>query len=390
MTRRRITSRVLGGVGAVALLGALTLHVLGERSQDTHLRSTEPKRPEPTGIGWGTPGPEVLLTKHGGPFSLNGTTVTFPSASGRHGEVEDQVERVDARTGARVLAATTSFPRGFINWAVSNGPWTVYTDQSQEQGEGGRADVLWRVIATNTRTHENRVLASNRDKPDPFVPRPFSTGGYVYWSSAEPDRSARETLWKPQWPRPRPLLEHESFVPGSETIDGDWLYFLAGPSRSTSGNDTGTDCWRIRLDGTDREPVTRSGLALSCMPHGDLLLWDDHVDPSVVPFESPEYSDNPYALWVATLGTAPFKLHEGHYYWSGPLIGHDFLAWSPADGLGPRIMSLSHPSLTKALPGRLATNPILVEGGNVVVLTWGKRYQTYARWYDAAQIRLLP
>lgn len=369
------TAAVAGGLA----LGAAARVVVNTTHEADGRQSTS----APARIALGKAGRTIPLGEDNPPYSLDGSVVTFPSSS--PGRYLDQVEQVDVESGSRSVVARTAFPRGFINWAVGTGEWVVYADQSRRQSDGAPR-VLWRVLAQHTATGERRVLASNGDTPDPFVPRVFSAQGYVYWSSAEPDRTARETLWRPAWPAPRPLLEREMFVPASETIADGWLYYQDDPAHPHP-DPLAADCWRIPLSGGKPEPVTDSAFVMSCHPQGDRLAWTEHIDPATEEPPAGGVVDDPYELWTREVGGKPTLLHRGYFGWGGPVVAGDFTIWSDWSG-HTKITSLRRPDISTTVADDAPRELALVDGDRIVILTT-KGGTDYAQVYDLDQVRVV-
>jgi hypothetical protein len=266
---------------------------------------------------------------------------------------EASVMSLDVRTGDLTRVAHSEFDHGFINWAGVSGSWTVFVDQSHVQGNGGM-DVLWRVVAVNPELHQRRVLLSNGEVPDPWVPWLGSRDDYVYWSSAESDaeRTAREWLWRHDWSRPRALLRHMRLTPGSESIGGDSLVYLGAAAARTPGRHVGGDCWRVPLAGGSPEALTHTGRASGCAADATWLVWNTLIDPSTRPAPKEGFIDNPYELWAERIDERkPMLVHRGYTAGGWPLVQDGFaISW---DRTGHRVIhDLRDPRSRIRLPSR--------------------------------------
>lgn len=298
------------------------------------------------------------------PLSLDSDLITFPTAS-PDSALEDSVAVLDLATATSSVVARTGFSHGFINWAVSVADWTVFVDQSEQQSDA-EPYVRWRVRAVNRLTRETRTLKSNGNKPDPFVPRVYARDGYVFWSSAEPDRSARESFWRPEWRAPRTVQGLSDFSPTSETIDDGWMYYV-GPSQINTDDPRASDCWRVRLDGTGAESLTDSGFVMSCSADGDRLVWATHIDPATPDPPDDGISDDPYELWTRTGDAEPRLVSRGYFSSSVPVVVDAFVIWTDWEGR-LTVTSLDHPDISKVLPGEATVQTALYDGTTVVLL----------------------
>lgn len=250
---------------------------------------------------------------------------------------------VDLRTGARTVVGHSEFPHGMINWVGATGDWTVYTDQSHVQGDSGM-DVLWRVVAVNPTLHKRKVLLSNGNKPDPWVPWLGSSDDYVYWSSAEPDadHTAREWLFHHDWSAPRTLFRHAVLTPGSESIGADGLVYLGASAAHGPGNHVGGDCWQIPFTGGTPTPLTHTGLANGCATDGTWVVWQQLIAPGTTPAPKEGFMDSPYEVWAERLDEQkPELLHRGYTDGGWPLAQNGFAIY--ADMGGRVVQSLENP-----------------------------------------------
>lgn len=141
--------------------------------------------------------------------------------------------------------------------------------------------MLWRVWAANASSGHKRLLSSNGNTPDPFVPQVHASDGYVFWTQAEADRTAREYIWKVGSGAPRAALRHVEMTPGSETAADGKLVYLSRAAGRHKGHTVGGDCWAVPLDGHGpAKPLTHTALALGCAAHAGRLVWFQHIDPS--------------------------------------------------------------------------------------------------------------
>ena len=284
----------------------------------------------------------VLAVPHSdiGPLALTGHTAVFPLTEGG-GPDWDSVGVFDADADTERVVAHTDYPQGLINWAAGSGDWVAWVDQSRRQSDFD-PNVLWRVHALNTGTGQQMLLASNGNRPDPFVPQVHATGDWFYWTQAEPDRTAREQIWTPSWARPRALLRHTEMTPGSESVVDQQLVYL-GPAATRHGAHTvGGDCWAVPLDRTGAPTrLTDTALAMGCaVSDTGALVWSEHIDPRTRPLPDDGVLDDPYQLRTqaftnlgAATGDAKSRLlHRGYVSFGYPRAGHGFAAWQDVTG----------------------------------------------------------
>lgn len=250
---------------------------------------------------------------------------------------------LDLATGTQTLVAHSEFRRGMVNWAGVSGDWTVFTDQSHTQGDEGM-DVLWRVVAVNPTLHVRKVLLSNGNKPDPWVPWLSSSSDYVFWSSSEPDpkHTAREWVFREGWLAPRTLLRHAALTPGSESIGAGRMVYLGPDASEAPGRHIGGDCWSVSLRGGTPVPLTHTGLANGCATDGTWVVWDELISPDASP-PAEGRDDNPYELWAQRLDEQePELLHRGYMAGGWPLAADGFALYLGDDG-NPVVQDLVNP-----------------------------------------------
>ena len=269
----------------------------------------------------------VIATVRGrsiGPIALSGTTLAYPFADG---SPDWNTVRV-SHDGATRTTVRSQWPQGLINWVALSGHWLAYVDQSRGQGDGSM-DVMWRVWAADLNGDSRVLLASNGERPDPYVPTVDGGGGYFFWSQAEKDRSAGEFAWRPGWQEPRPLLRFAELTPGSETYSRDGVVFLGPNGKGLKRHTTGGDCWRVGLDGGPPSALTHTALAMGCAASDDTLVWTQHL-----PRRDPRYADvgeQPFTTWTLDLddpAAAPTKVYEGIQSGLFPVAGDGFAAWA--------------------------------------------------------------
>lgn len=262
-----------------------------------------------------------------GPIALDGTTVIYAFAD--PGSTDwTHVGVADTQTGTERVVADSAWPDGLINWVAGAGDWIAWVDQSARQSDA-QPFVLWAVHAQNMATGEEVILATNGDLPDPFVPVVHGQDGYAFWTEAEPDRTAREMIWKPGWDKPRTLLQHAEMTPGSETATDGMLVFLSHPATAHRGRTVGGDCWAVPLDGSGSpRPLTHTALAMGCAASDGWLAWSLHIDPKNRPLPPDGVLDKPYEVFVRRLNGKALLLHRGYLSTGYPDVGDGFVAWT--------------------------------------------------------------
>jgi hypothetical protein len=267
-------------------------------------------------------------------MAVSGGRVVYPYAD--RGTDWTRVAVLDPRTGKASDVAHSAFEHGLVNWVGGTGSWVAWVDQSRRQSDSD-PDVLWRVHALDTASGTTRLLASNGDRPDPFVPIVHGGDGYLFWTQAEADRTAREVVWRPGRSAARTLLSHAELSPGSETAaDGQLVYLgRAAPDAAHGRRHTvGGDCWTVPLDGRDGPaPLTHTALAMGCAASQDgHLVWSEHIDPSQRPLPPDGVLDDPYSIWAATNGQRAHRLHRGYVAFGSPRAGTGYSLWRAQTG----------------------------------------------------------
>ncbi len=320
-----------------------------------------PSDPQAAGIsavrvaGLTLPGDEI------GPPAMDDRRVVFPIGGSRTGGW-DRVGSFVLDGEAPRIVARSQWATGLINWVAVAGDWVAWVDQDHRQGDDDPR-VLWRVRALNTSTHERRLLATNGDVADPYVPQVHGHGQYLFWTQAEHDRSARERLWRPGWAEPRDLLRHTEMTPGSESVAHGRMVYLGPSGRSGHGHTVGGDCWAVPVDGSrPPRPLTRTSLAMGCAAAGGSLVWTEHVDPSDPP-PAEGLLDDPYEVRASGLaGGRDRLLHRGYLPTGYPVAGRGFVLWH-----GPGAHLVAHSTSSGAalrLPRR--ADRIASDGGDLV------------------------
>ena len=351
-------------VAATALLAAT---VTGCSHQDS--RSTAPDHPtSPRGapdqatVGRST---TIKLGSNVGPVALSDRYVYFPSSTSKDGDW-DRVTSVRLTGGDGRTVARTQFTRGLINWvAASDDGWVYYVDQSRKQSDASPR-VLWRIIGIDPATGRKRELASNGDTPDAFVPIVRAQHGWVFWTSAEADRTAREHLWKPGWTTPRDVLRHTEMTPGSESISGDQLVYLGAAATGTKKHTTGGDCWTVPLAGGSPRPLTRSALATGCAADDGWVVWSQHIGPDDAVPENDGILDDPFTLLAQHDGDAPITLHQGYFSLASLYVSSGAAIWQNPEGFRV-VQDLEHPKEYQVLTAGGTTQSAAVDGSNLVV-----------------------
>lgn len=263
-----------------------------------------------------------------GPVRLGEENVVYPFTTDAHGSW-NQVGVAALDSAQPRVVATSAWPHGLINWVASTGDWIAYVDQSAEQSDS-HPEVLWRIWAVDTSTGQKVRLATNGQQPDAFVPIVLGREGSFYWTSAEADRTARESIWQPGWAAPKDVLRHTEMTPGSETLVGDRLIYLGPNGAGRSGHTVGGDCWSVPVTGGDPEPLTHTALALGCAAAGNSLVWSQHVERHPATMPAAGLLDDPYTVWSQPLdGGQPTRLERGYILSSPPLAGDGFASWDP-------------------------------------------------------------
>jgi hypothetical protein len=329
-----------------------------------------------------------------GPLALADSKAVFPFAADG-GPDWNAVGVLDGTTNKERVAAHTEYDHGLISRTAATGDWLVWVDQSRRQSDAD-LNVLWRIHALNTGTGQEKLLASNGEQPDPYVPVVHAGDGYVFWTEPEADRSARETVWSPGWTRPRTLLSHVEMTPGSETAANGHLVYLskAAPDvRHGRRHTIGGDCWTTPLDGSGTPtPLSHTALAMGCAATRDgELVWSEHIDPQQRPLPDDGLLDDPYKMQTITSaaltadsrvaggasgtpGTdAPARLlHRGYISFGYPVAGSGFAVWRAQSGrVVVRALSSTHQAL---LPSSVDSLSVASDGGDLLgyVSTRGK------------------
>ncbi len=282
---------------------------------------SSPSTPSPRSDG------KQIVTIQGGvpgPIALDSGTVAYPFAD----DSESWNTVRTSRDGTERTVATSEWDEGLVNWvALSGDGWLAYVDQDHTQGDAD-PNVLWRVWAVDLSSDERVLLASNGETSDPYVPVVKGGGGYIFWSRAEKDRTARELAWKPGWDEPRTLLTYAELTPGSETYSDGAIVYLGPNGKGIRGHTTGGDCWRVPLDGGQPEALTHTALAMGCAASDDTLIWTQHL-PADDP-RNPQVTEQPFTTWTLDLTAPdghPEKLYEGIQSGAAPAAGDGFVAW---------------------------------------------------------------
>lgn len=339
MTLRVIGTTVVGVALVAALAGC------GSGGSDRPASLSSPGRGSASPSAPATPsGPlalhevaEVKAPGDVGPVALGEDTVAFPYAEGASTWTKVGVARFGETTPS--VVASSEWPHGLINWVATTGDWVVYVDQSAEQSDTAPR-VLWRIHAVDTKTHQRVLLASNGQTPDPYVPIARGADGWFFWTSAETDNSARESVWRAGWKQPKDLLRHTEMTPGTETLADGRLVYLGPNGTGAKGHTVGGDCWSVPITGGRPEPLTRTALAMGCVTGGDALVWTQHIEAHPKPMPADGVLDDPYTVWTQPLdGGSPRMLTRGYIEDSYPLAGDGFASWNP--GGRPVVRSLS-------------------------------------------------
>ncbi|HEY4267292.1 MAG TPA: hypothetical protein VGM94_03775 [Galbitalea sp.] len=271
----------------------------------------------------------------------------------------------DLTTGQTSLVARSGFAHGMFAGAVAVGSWTVVVDQTGWRSpEDPRA--RWRVIAIDSRSHRRVVLATSGRGVTALIPVLKASDGLAYWTSAEADRSARESVWRAGWSKPRLLLRNAQMVPASESVGNDSMSFV-GPGAKPGATLASADCWQIPITGGHPGPWTTSGLAMSCSADGPNEAWTEHIEahPKKVPAEG--MSDEPYRLWLRIGGSAPRLVSQGYMSTLAPLIIGRVLVWATLDD-DPVFVDVDHLAPPRALGrGALSQDP-MADGSTLILV----------------------
>ena len=351
-------------VAAAAAVAAVALLLAGcgdHKHVTKRPAKTESAAPARPSIALKPLGTVKISAVEEGPLAVghNGDTghdiVAMPTGE-RGVDTWNTVTVVDPSAGKSRKVARSAWRGGLINWIATTGQWVVYTDQSAEQGDADPS-VLWRVHAVNLATGRQRTLASSGRTRTPFIPRVGAQEGVVYWTQAEPDRSAKEIVWRPGHGAPYAVLRHMEMTPDSATVAGGALFYLGPNGKGLTGHTTGGDCWRVPLSGGTPVVVTHTALAMGCAVRGSRLVWSQHIDPDDPNPPEGEIMDDPYSLWTLDWtadgkAAEPVKLQEGY---SEAYLLHPTehaLAWLQ-DSMKVMVTSLTTPSNQVEVPGRV-------------------------------------
>jgi len=298
-----------------------------------------------------------------GPLAMDDRRVIFPFGDAGQSDY-DRVASIDIADGSRQTLARSQWAAGLINWVAVTGDWVAWVDQSHRQGDDDPR-VLWRVWALNTSTHARRLLSSNGDVPDPYVPQVHGRDNYLFWTQAEADRSARERVWRTDWTEPRDLLRHTEMTPGSESLTRGQLIYLGPSGLPGRGHTVGGDCWSAPLDGSQApRPRTHTALAMGCSTSDNSLVWTQHIDPGG-PLPADGILDDPYEFLASPLTGGPARLlHRGYLATGYPVAGTGFVLWH---GIGGNLVAHSLSSNAAAkLPARADGGAVTSDGGHLV------------------------
>lgn len=268
-----------------------------------------------------------LPSAYAGNIQMFGHRFVVGIGSGPRSPFSTRVVMVNVDDGRQRIVARSQWSRGLVPWAVGSGHWIAWVDQSKLQNDFSY-DVLWRVWAKNLRTGRRQLLASNGHTPDPYVPEVSAGSGYVFWAEAEPDRTAREFVWRPGSPSPRTLMRHREMTPGTETATGGMLTFLSTAAVPHKGHTVGGDCWTVPLAGGRPQPLTHTALAMGCATSHGWLVWSQHIDPETRNPPPDGIYDDPYTYWARAVdGGPPRLLHRGYTASLYPVAGAGYGTW---------------------------------------------------------------
>ena len=325
---------------AVALTGtgcSVTRHSHSSSAEESPLPSVSPSSTTTEGGIVVTPAGGVTVNSGNlGPLRLGDHNVVYPYSDSVEGnwtsvastDLSDRSDLTPHDVGH------TEFDAGLINWVASVGDWVAYADQSHRQGDAD-PNVLWQVHAVHVTSRQDIVLASNGDVADPYVPIIHGQDGYFFWTQAEPDRTAKELIWKPGAGSPTAILRHAEMTPGSESVtDGNLVYLGPAADRGDRNHTAGGDCWQLPLTtGGTPEPLTTTALAMGCEANNGDLVWTEHIDPTTEDLPPDGLLDDPYELWAQHIGGGePVLLHRGYIQSGYPGIGDGFALWQASDG----------------------------------------------------------
>lgn len=275
---------------------------------------------------------QVRVGSAPGPLlNLFGHRVALPAAEPRSGREDQRVVVIDIRTGKESTVARTQWRQGLINWAVGSGRWVAWVDQSRRQSDFS-FNVLWRVWAKNLRTNERRLLASNADIPDPFVPQVVSGDGYIFWAQARKHLRAQEFAWKPGAAQPMRLSQAVNVATGTETASDGYLTYLGESASPRPRYSKGGDCWRVPITGGRPRALTHTGLAMGCAANDGWLVWSQHIDPYTAQPPADGIADDPYTYWAEFVAKPqPRRLHKGYTSSRYPVAGPGYGSWEPRE-----------------------------------------------------------
>jgi hypothetical protein len=256
-----------------------------------------------------------------------------------------------------------------VNFAAAAGHWVAWTDQSQVQSDT-RANVRWRIWAKDLESGTTTLLATNGDRPDPYVPHIHSGSGHIFWATAETDRSARQWAWTPGAGPPRTLLRHVELSPDIESADRDHLVYLGASALPHHGRTVGGDCWALTFAGSDPVALTHTGLAMDCQAADGRLVWFTHIPPSYRPLPPDGVLDDPWEVWTKQLEStgSAVRLARGYIQGGSPAVGSGFAAWL-GDGVRPfELHALDAQATTITLRGRALSPRVFAAEGSLLML----------------------
>lgn len=353
-----------------ALLGALCVAGCSSAGEGGALRPTGDRRSRLANPR------RVELGVAAGPIAMDRDRIVFPMAAGK-GDRWDVV--ASTASGRQQQVARSSFPHGLIYAAVPVGDWTVYVDQSALQTDA-KMDVLWRIRAINADTHATKTLRSNGRHPDPFVPSLGSGQGAAVWTTAEKDRSARLSMWRPTWASPRDVLRRARLQPDTARLAGSSVTYVGAAVNETPGVD-GSDCWKAGMGRSKPVPLTNTGRVIDCAVDGDAIVWTSHIDPHTQNPPDTGVNANPYELWARQGNGRARLLHQGYFSEYPFWVAHGLVAWVDLDD-NVIVSRMSDGKQILHLPqASPAIVPVTGDGDTVAVVS-GTGSETSVELYD--------
>jgi hypothetical protein len=244
--------------------------------------------------------------------------------------VRDAVTIGSIRIGNPRTVARSAWRHGLINSVAGSGHWVAWVDQSHIQGPPGGYEVLWRVWAKNLATGRTRLLDSNGDTPDFFVPSVYAVGGDFLWDRAiDGGQESNEEAWSAGAAAAPEVLVRLRGVETPTSRSGRLVFLSGAVHQPARGRARGGDCWTVPLTGGHPRPLTDNALAMQCGVSGGRLIWSERNNGRG---REARLDADPHSYWSRRLGGgARLLLRQGGFVGGWAAIGAGFVAWQGGD-----------------------------------------------------------